>query len=75
MLTLWEPQVETLWDELLPVEARELPENLARVDELLGDPALLRPIAAHWQWQAAERGRSSAAHGRPTIAMAAYDGR
>jgi hypothetical protein len=49
MLTLRAPQAETLWDELLPVEARELPEDLARIDELLRDSELLRPIAAHWQ--------------------------
>jgi IS5 family transposase len=72
MLTLSAPQAETLWDELLPVEARELPEDLARIDELLGDPALLRPIAAHWRLEAERRGRSAAAYGRPTIAMESY---
>jgi hypothetical protein len=36
MLTLRAPRAETLWDELLPVVARELPEDLARIDELLG---------------------------------------
>ena len=29
MLTLRGGQVESLWDEVLPVEARELPEDLA----------------------------------------------
>jgi hypothetical protein len=30
MLTLAAPQAEALWDELLPVEARQLPEDLAQ---------------------------------------------
>jgi transposase, IS5 family len=72
MLTLSALQAETLWDELLPVEARRLPEDLARIDELLGDRRLLRPIAAHWQREAEARGRSAAGHGRPTIAMETY---
>jgi transposase, IS5 family len=72
MLTLSAPQGETLWDELLPVEARELPEDLARIDELLSDPALLRPIAEHWRREGERRGRTAAAHGRPTIAMETY---
>jgi len=28
-----------LWDEVLPVEARELPEDLQRINALLSDPA------------------------------------
>ena len=72
MLTLSAPQAETLWDELLPVEARELPEDLARIDGLLGDPELLRPIAAHWRREAEQSGRSAEGHGRPTIAMETY---
>ena len=72
MLTLGAPQAETLWDKLLPVEARDLPQDLARIDELLREPALLQPIARHWQQQAAEPGRSAADHGRPTIAMQTY---
>jgi len=72
MLTLSAPQAETLWDELLPVEARELPEDLAEIDGLLADPELLRPIAAHWRLEAEQRGCSAEAHGRPTIAMETY---
>jgi hypothetical protein len=34
-------QAETLWDEALPIEVRQLPEDLAALDELLCDPALL----------------------------------
>ena len=72
MLTLWAPQAETLWDELLPVEARELPDDLARIDELLGDPGLLRPIAEHWRGEVERTGRAVLTAGRPTIAMETY---
>src|SRR5437588_8314459 len=65
MLRLSGGQVESLFDEALPIEVRELPEDLARLDELLGDPALLAPIAERWDLAARERGR-------PTIAMAVY---
>jgi IS5 family transposase len=72
MLTLSAPQAGTLWDELLPLEARQLPEDLARLDELLRDRELLRPIAEHWRREGERRGRSAVAHGRPTIAMETY---
>ena len=65
MLRLVGEQVESLFDEALPIEVRELPEELARLDELLSDPALLAPVAARWQAEARERGR-------PTIAMALF---
>jgi IS5 family transposase len=63
MLRLVGEQVESLFDEALPVEVRELPEQLARLDELLSEPALLAPIAERWEAAARDRGR-------PTIAMA-----
>jgi len=72
MLTLRAPQAETLWDELLPVEARELPDDLARIDELLSDAELLRPIAAHWRREVERTGRAVMTAGRPTIAMETY---
>ena len=62
MLRLVGGQVESLFDEVLPVEVRELPTDLARLDVLLADAALLAPIER--VWQAAALG-----HGRPTIAM------
>ncbi len=37
MLTLSAGQVECLCDEVLPVETREPPEDLARLDRLLSD--------------------------------------
>jgi IS5 family transposase len=61
-------QTETLWDALLPSEVRELPEDLARLDVLLRDAALLRPIAAHW-----ERERPAAIErGCPSVPMSTY---
>ncbi|HYN52319.1 MAG TPA: transposase [Thermoleophilaceae bacterium] len=72
VLRLEAGQVESLWDEVLPVEVRELPEDLARIDALLEDPALLGPIAACWAAEAVVSGRSAAGHGRPTIAMESY---
>jgi IS5 family transposase len=60
MLRLSGGQVESLFDLGLPVEVRELPADLAALDGLLADPALLAPVAA--AWDAAARG-----FGRPTI--------
>jgi IS5 family transposase len=61
VLTLAAAGVEQLWDELLPLEVKELPQDLAALDALLGDPALLAPIAARWEQTARERGRPSLA--------------
>lgn len=72
MLTLRAPQAETLWDEVLPVEAKQLPEDLAKLDELLADPELLRPIAERWRAEVAETGRAVLSDGRPTIPMETY---
>ena len=33
----------SLWESLLPEEVRQLPEELARVDALLDDPAFFAP--------------------------------
>src|SRR5262249_57652789 len=62
MLRLSDGQVESLWDEVLPGEVRELPENLATLDALLRDPVLLQPIASHWRVEAIS-------HGHPTYRM------
>lgn len=72
MLRLQGGQVETLWDEVLPEKLRTLPDDLARIDQLLRDEALLVPIVAHWEREALARGRSARGHGRPTIAMQTY---
>jgi transposase, IS5 family len=63
MLRLSGGQVESLFDLGLPIEVRELPADLAALDRLLGDPALLEPVER--AWDQAARG-----HGRPTIPMA-----
>ncbi len=54
--------MESLFDLGLPVEVRELPADLAALERLLADPALLAPVEA--AWDAAARG-----FGRPTIAI------
>lgn len=68
MLRLRGEQVEALWDELLPIAVRELPADLAGLDRVLADPALLVPVEEKWQraWPAAVR------RGRPTVAIATY---
>jgi len=65
VLRLCGEQVESLFDEALPIEVRELPEDLARLDVLLSDAALLAPIVERWEGSA--RG-----YGRPTIAMSLF---
>lgn len=62
MLRMSGGQVETLFDLGLPVEVKELPADLAALDRLLDDPALLAPIEAAWV-------ESSRAFGRPSIPM------
>ena len=46
-------------DEVLPIEVRQLPEDLARLDRVLSDEVLLFSIAQAWQETARERGRLS----------------
>jgi transposase, IS5 family len=65
MLRLAGGQVESLFDELLPVEVRELPADLAVLDRLLADPLLLAPIQQAWE-------QTARGHGRPTIPMAYF---
>jgi IS5 family transposase len=65
MLRLAGEQVESLFDEALPAQVRELPEDLARLDALLSDPALLAPIGRAWE-------ASARNHGRPSIPIASY---
>jgi transposase, IS5 family len=65
MLRLAGGQVESLFDELLPLQVQELPAELAVLDRLLADPRLLAPIEQAWA-QTARR------HGRPTIPMGSF---
>jgi hypothetical protein len=45
-----------LWESLLPAEVRRLPEELARVDALLDDPAFFAPFVPFFD---PRRGRPS----------------
>jgi IS5 family transposase len=64
MLVLSGGQVESLFDLGLPVEVTELPADLAALDRLLDDPALLAPIEAAWAAEHRDRGRPSVAMDR-----------
>lgn len=72
VLTLWAPQAESLWDEGLPVEVRELPADLAALDRLLSDPELMMVLLERWRQEVVETGRAVLSDGRPTIAMETY---
>jgi transposase, IS5 family len=71
MLRLQAAPVDTLWDLLLPDQARQLPQDLDQIDQLLTDARLLAPFQAHWDRRAAELQRPLGV-GRPTIAMTTY---
>jgi hypothetical protein len=64
MLRLSGARVESLFDLRLPVEVHELRPDLAALDALLGDPALLAPVERAWEESArgsgGRRSRSSA---------------
>ena len=72
MLTLWAEQPESLWDDALPIEVRELPEDLAALDKVLSDPELLMPFLDRWRREVIETGRLVLTDGRPTIAIETY---
>ncbi len=72
MLTLWAPQTESLWDESLPVEVRELPADLGELDRVLADPELLMVLLERWRQEVAHTQRAVLTDGRPTIAMETY---
>jgi IS5 family transposase len=72
MLTLLAEQPECLWDDALPVEVKELPEDLAALDALMADHELLWPIVERWQQEFRDAGRLVLSEGRPTIAMETY---
>jgi transposase, IS5 family len=72
MLTLLASQPESLWDESLPVEVKELPEDLAALDVLLADPELLWPLVERWRREFEQTGRAVLSEGRPTIPLETY---
>ena len=57
MLTLWAPQAESLWDESLPVEVKELPADLAELDRVLSDPELMMVLLERWRQEVIDTGR------------------
>jgi IS5 family transposase len=72
MLTLLADQPECLWDDALPVEVKELPEDLAALDVLLSDHELLWPIVERWRQEFEQTGRAVLTEGRPTIAIETF---
>jgi IS5 family transposase len=72
VLTLLAGQPECLWDDVLPVEVKELPGDLAALDGLLSDHELLWPLVERWQREFRETGRLVLTEGRPTIALETY---
>ena len=72
MLTLLAGQPECLWDDALPIEVKELPEDLAALDVLLADHELLWPIVERFRREVVEDRRAVLTDGRPTIAMETY---
>jgi IS5 family transposase len=61
-----------MWDETLPIEVRELPEDLAALDRLLSDPELAMVFLERFRREVVETGRLVLTEGRPTIAMETY---
>ena len=47
-----------LWDEGLPVEVKELPEDLAELDRVLGDPELTMVLVERLRQEVVETGRA-----------------
>jgi IS5 family transposase len=57
---------------VLPVEVKELPEDLAALDVPLADQELLWPLVERWREQFVQTGRAALTEGRPTIALETY---
>src|SRR5450631_1730560 len=72
VLTLVAEQPECLWDEALPIELGELPDDLAALDRLLADRAMLGPIVERFRREVIEERRAVLTDGRLTIAMETY---
>ena len=72
VLTLWSDRTECLWEESLPVEVKELPDDLAALDRVLSDPELLMPIVERFRVEVARDGRAVLTDDRPTIAMETF---
>jgi IS5 family transposase len=56
----------------LPIEVKELPEDLAALDVVLSDPELLMPILERFRREVVEDRRAVLTDGRPTIPMETF---
>jgi IS5 family transposase len=65
MLTKQAGQLETVWDAVFPELLRSLPDELARLDQVLDAPQVLKQFEQHW-------GRAKLHVGRPSIPMVTY---
>lgn len=65
MLTKASRQVDTIWDGLFPEFVRILPNDLARLDQVLDHPRVLKQFEQYW-------GRAKLNVGRPSIPMVTY---
>ena len=65
MLTKQAGQLETVWDAVFPELLRALPDELARLDQVLDAPQVLKQFEQHW-------GRAKLHVGRPSIPMVTY---
>src|SRR3989442_11791367 len=65
MLTKQAGQLETVWDAVFPELLRSLPDELARLDQVLDAPQVLKQFEQHW-------GRAKLNVGRPSIPMVTY---
>jgi transposase, IS5 family len=65
-------QTGSLFDLVLPEPLRDLPADLAAIDELLQDDQMLAPFRAHWDEEVKAGLIGSTRCGRPTIPMATY---
>jgi IS5 family transposase len=72
VLTLLAGQPECLWDDALPVEVKELPEELAALDVLFADHELLWPLVERCARSSWTRGRPVLTEGRPTIPLKVF---
>src|SRR5260370_28415989 len=65
-------QTGSLFDLVLPDPLRDLPADLATIDELLKDDQMLARFRAHWDEEVKAGLIGSSSWGRPTIPMAIY---
>jgi len=72
MLTLWSARAECLWDESLPIEVREPPEDVRALDRVLSDPALMARLLERFRRELLQTGRRALDEGRRTIGMETF---